>query len=152
TGLVGRAVESDHRFVDLDLRLGIETAQRIEDFAIDRFDCTAHALAEITRLVAITKLDGLVRARGGSRRHSGTAKRAGLRHYIDPDGWIAAAVENFTADDIDDGSHTRSRLTSPLARTPPCRTRGIMRWAASTGSARLLPRPGLLGDARSCHG
>ena len=114
TSLVGRAVEADHRFVDLDLRLGVEAAQRIEDFAIDRFDRAAHALAEITLLVAVTKLDGLVRAGRSSRRHGGTAERAILQDDIDLNGRIAAAVENFAADNIDDGSHTRSRLTSPF--------------------------------------
>jgi hypothetical protein len=118
TGFVGRAVEPDHRFVDLDLRLGVEAAQRIEDLAIDRLDRAEHALAKIALLVAVAELDGLVRARGGARRHGGAAERAVLEDDIDLDGRIASAVENFAADNIDNGSHIRSRLTSPIFACP----------------------------------
>ena len=90
----------------------------------------AHALAEIALLVAVAQLDGLVRAGRGARRHGGAAARAVLEDDIDLDGRIAAAVENFAADNIDDGGHTAAYV--PIGRS-------ITR-AASTGSARLLPR------------
>ena len=109
--LVGRAVERDHRLVDLDLRLRIHAADGVENLAVDRVDRLAHALAEIALLVAVAQLDRLVRAGRGARRHRGAAERAVLQHDVDLDGRIAAAVEDFAADDVDDGGHGRSRLS-----------------------------------------
>ena len=43
--LVGRAVEGDHRLVDLELVLRLEAGDRVENVAIDRFDRLQHALA-----------------------------------------------------------------------------------------------------------
>ena len=121
---VGRAVERDHGVVDLDLRLGIHAAERIENLAVDRLDRVAHALAEITFLVAVAQLDRLMRPCGSSRWHPGAAARAVFQHDIDLHGRIAAAVENFPADDVDDGGHFWSRLAPALRllqdRQGPC--------------------------------
>jgi hypothetical protein len=68
----------------------------------DRF---LHALAEIARLVAVAQLDGLMRAGGGAGRHRRPSHRTVLQHHVDFDGGIAAAIENFAADDVDDGGH-----------------------------------------------
>ena len=103
--LVRRAVEIDHDLVDLDLLLGVHVAERLEDLAVDGLDRLLHALAEIARLVAVAQLDRLMRAGGGARRHRGAAHRAVFQHHIDFDRGIAAAVENFAADDVDDGGH-----------------------------------------------
>ena len=78
---------------------------RVEDLAIDGVHGLLHALAEIARLVAVAQLDRLMRAGGGARRHRRAAHRAVFQHHIDLDGGIAAAVENFAADDVDDGGH-----------------------------------------------
>ena len=130
---VRRAVERDHGLVDLDLRLGIHAAERLENLAVDRLDRVAHALAEIAFLVAVAQLDRLMRPGRGARRHAGAAARAVFEHDIDLHGRIAAAVENFPADDVDDGGHDWSRLG-------PCA-------AASTGSARPLSCPDKAGHA-----
>ena len=103
--LVGRAVERDHGLVDLGLRLGVHAADRVENLAVDRVDRLAHALAEIARLVAVAQLDRLVRAGGGAGRNRGAAERAVLQRDVDFDGRIAAAVEDFAADDVDNGGH-----------------------------------------------
>ncbi len=102
---VRRAVERDHRLVDLGLRLGIHAADRVEDLAGHGRDGLLHALAEIAFLVAVAQLDRLVRAGRGAARHRGAAHRAVLQHHIDLDGRVAAAVEDFAADDVDDGGH-----------------------------------------------
>ena len=107
--LVGRAVESDHGFVDLDLGFGVHAAERVEEFAVDRFDRAAHALAEIALLVAVAELDRLVRSGRGAGRHGGAAARAVGQNDVDLHGRIAAAVENFAADNVDNGGHARSR-------------------------------------------
>ena len=102
--LVGRAVELDHRLVDLDLVLGVETADRLEDLAVDGFDGALDALAEIT-LAAVAKLDRLMRTGRGAGRHRRATKAAVLQVHIHFDGGIAAAVEDFAADDVDDSGH-----------------------------------------------
>ena len=73
--------------------------------AVDRGDRLLHALAEIALLVAVAQLDRLVRPGRGAGRHGGAAARAVLQHDVDLDGRIAAAVEDFAADDVDDGGH-----------------------------------------------
>jgi hypothetical protein len=80
-------------------------AERLEDFGVDGFDRLAHALAEIAALVAVAQFHRLMRAGGRARRHGGAADRTVLQHDIDLDRGIAAAVENFAADDVDDGGH-----------------------------------------------
>jgi hypothetical protein len=102
--LVRRAVEGDERLINLGLRLGIHPADGIEDFAVDGVDRLAHTLAEIA-LAAVAQFDRLVCPGRGSRGHRGAAPCAILKHDIDLDGWIAAAVEDFAADDIGDGCH-----------------------------------------------
>ena len=103
--LVGRAVERDHRLVDLGLRLGVHAAERVEDLAVDRIDRLAHALAAVARLVAVAQFDRLMRAGGGAGGHRGAAVGAVLQHHVDLDGRIAAAVEDFAADNVGDGGH-----------------------------------------------
>ncbi len=103
--LVRRAVEIDHDLVDLDLLLDGLVAQRLEDFAVDGLDRLLHALAEIALLVAVPQFDRLMRAGGGARGHRRTADRAVFQHHIDFNGGIAPAIENFAANDVDDGGH-----------------------------------------------
>ena len=103
--LVRRAVEIDHDLVDLDLLLDGLIAQRLEDFAVDGLDRLLHALAEIALVVAVAQFDRLMRAGGGARWHRRTADRAVFQHHIDFNGGIAPAIENFAANDVDDGGH-----------------------------------------------
>ena len=106
-GFVARAVELDQRRVDAALVLGIHAGKRVEDLGVDRIDGLLDALAEVARLVAVAQLDRLVRARGGARRHRRAAHGAILQHDVDLDRRVAAAVEDFAADDVDDGGHGR---------------------------------------------
>ena len=107
--LFGVPSSADHGLVDLDLRLGVHAAKRVENLAVDGLDRVLHALAEIARLVAVAQLDRLMRAGRGARRHPGAAARAVFQHDIDLHRRIAAAVQNFPADDVDDGGHGSSR-------------------------------------------
>ena len=102
--LVGRAVERDQHLVDLDLRFSVHSADGVENLAIDGFNRFAHAFAAIT-CPAVTQLHGLVRAGRGAGRHRCAALGAVLEHDVDLDGRIAAAIENFAADDVDNGGH-----------------------------------------------
>src|SRR5476649_2252601 len=55
--------------------------------------------------LSASKFDRLMRACGGARRHRRAAHRAVFQHHIDLDRGITAAIENFAADDVDDGGH-----------------------------------------------
>ena len=50
-------------------------------------------------------------AGAGAAGDGGAAERAVFQSDIDFDGRIAAAVEDFAADDVDDGGHARSRCS-----------------------------------------
>ena len=102
---VGGAVERDHGLVDLGLRLGVHAAERLENLAVDRLDRLAHALAAVAGLVAVAQFHRLMHAGGGAGGHRGAAERAVLQDDVDFDGRIAAAVEDFAADDVGDGGH-----------------------------------------------
>ena len=103
--LVGRAVEGDHRLVDLDLLLGFEAADRVENVAGDRLDRPRDALAAIAALVAVAQFDRLVRAGRGARRNGGAAHRTVLEHDVDLDGRVAATVKDFARDNVNDSGH-----------------------------------------------
>src|SRR5262249_49299235 len=72
-------------------------------------DGHADALAEVALGVAVAQLDGFMSTGRGAGGHRGTAETAVLQHHVYLDGRIAAAVENFASDDIDDGGHGGSR-------------------------------------------
>src|SRR6185437_13802216 len=103
--LVRRAVEIDHDLVDLHLLFGGLVAYGFENFAVDGLDRVLHAFAEIAGVIAVAQLDRLMRTGRGTRRHRCPSQRAILQHDIDFDRRIAAAIENFAADDVDDGGH-----------------------------------------------
>src|SRR6185312_15972019 len=67
-----------------------------------------HALAGVPLLVAVAQFDRFVRARRGAGRHRGAPECTILQHHIDLDGRVAAAVEDFAADDVDNGGHAGS--------------------------------------------
>ena len=102
--LLGRAVEGDKRLVDLDLCLGVHTADGIKNLAVDGIDGLAHALAEIA-LAAIAQFNRLMCAGRGPGGDGRAAPGPVLEHDIDLDGRIAAAVEDLASDDVGDGSH-----------------------------------------------
>ena len=103
--LVGRAIELLEGIVDPPLLLGVHAGQCIEDFAVDGVHRIAHALAQVALLVPVPQLDRLVRPGRGAGGYTGAALRAVLEDHIDLDRGVAAAVQDFTADDVDDGCH-----------------------------------------------
>ena len=102
--LVRRAVQLDHRRVDLRLQRGVHPADRIEDRAIDGGHCLADALA-LVAVAAIAQFDGLMRAGRSAGGNRGAAHRSILEHDIDLDGRVAAAVENLAADNVNNSAH-----------------------------------------------
>ena len=106
--LVLRAVERDHRLVDLELVLGLEARDGVENLAIDRLDRLENALAAEAALVAVAQLDRLARSRRRAGRNRGPAHRAVFQNDIHLDRRIAPAVENFAGDDVHDRGHFAS--------------------------------------------
>ena len=99
------AVEVDERLVEKGLLGGIQAEDGFGDFSVDVLDGLEHALAQVARLVAIAQLNGLPRAGGGAGRHGGAAHHARFEQHVAFDGGVAAAVENFTAYDVNNGTH-----------------------------------------------
>jgi len=84
---------------------GVQAQHGFGDFGVDVFDGFEHAFAQIPALVAVAQLNGFAAARGCARRHSGTAHDARFQQHVAFDGGVATAVEDFTADDINDCTH-----------------------------------------------
>ncbi len=103
--LVRRAVERDHRLVDLELIFGVEARDGVENVAIDRLDRLEDALAAIAALVAVAQFDSLARSGRSARGDGGPPHGPVLQDHIHLDRRIAAAVEDLTRDDVDDCSH-----------------------------------------------
>ena len=113
--LVGRAVELDQGHVDRDLFFRVEAGNGVENFAIDRFHRPEHALAGKAGLVAVAQFDRLMGAGRGARGHGGAAEGAVLEGHIDLDRGIAARVQDFTGDDVDNLSHGSSSANCGFA-------------------------------------
>ena len=108
--LVVGAVEGDHRLVDLELVLGLEAGDSVENVAIDRFDRLEHALSAKPALVAVAQFDRLAGPGRSARWNRRSAHRAVFQHDIHFDGRIAAAIQDLTSDDVHDGGHQWSSL------------------------------------------
>jgi hypothetical protein len=106
-GLGLGAVQLDHLAVDARLVEDVGADQGAADGAIDVGHRLLHALAEVALLVAVAQFDGLVLAGGGARGDGRAALRAGGQLHIDFYGRVAAGIENFAAQDVDDLRHGR---------------------------------------------
>ena len=102
TGLVWRAVELDEDLVDIRLVERVQAVERLGDLAVDVFHSLLHALAEIAGLVAVAQLAGLVNAGGRAGGHRRAADDAVIERHLDLDRGVAAGVENFSSENIND--------------------------------------------------
>ena len=103
--LVLGAVEVDQRLVDEGLLGGVQADDRLRDLGVDRLDRLQHALAAVAALVAVAQLERLAAAGRGARGHRGAAHDAGLEQHVRLDRRVAARIEDFSGDYIDDGAH-----------------------------------------------
>jgi hypothetical protein len=83
----------------------VQAENRLADFRVDVLDGLQHAFAEIARSVTIAQFDCFLRARGCAGRHGGASGNARLEDDVSFDCRIAAGIENFAGDDVDDGTH-----------------------------------------------
>ncbi|CUH53066.1 hypothetical protein SHM7688_02518 [Shimia marina] len=105
TAFVFCAVQFDHGAVNGDLLGHIHAHERFGDFAIHGVDSLKHTFAQVAGCVAIALFNGFMRAGGGARRHSGTAHGAVFEDHVDFNSWIAAAVEDFAGENVNDCAH-----------------------------------------------
>ena len=103
--LVGSAVQLDHGLVDGHLVQGVHADQALSQLGVHVGHGLLHALAQVAVLVAVAQLAGLVHAGGSAGGHSGAAHGAVLQDDLHLDGGIAAGVNNFTAEDINNFKH-----------------------------------------------
>jgi len=87
---------------------GLKAHEGVGDFAGDVGDGSQHALAAVALRILVAKLESLAHARGGAGRHGGAAHGAAFEPDFGFNGRIAAAVENFTADHINNCAHLLS--------------------------------------------
>ena len=106
--LVVGAVQVDQRAVQEGLLRRIQAEHGFADLGVDVFHRAQHALAAVAALVAVAQFDGLARAGGRARGHGRAAHGAAFQQHVAFDGGVAAAVEDLSADDVDDGAHGMS--------------------------------------------
>ena len=103
--LVLAAVEIDHGSVDKRLLGNVKPHDRFADLGVDVLYRLGHALATVAVGIAIAQLDCLLGASRRARWYCGAAADPGFQNDIGFDRRVAARVENFASDDIDDCTH-----------------------------------------------
>ena len=103
--LVFGAVQVDQGAVEEGLLVGVEAHDRFGDLGVDILAGLQHALAEVALHVAIAQFDRFARTGRRAGRHRRAAHHARLQQHIAFDGRIAARIDNFTADNINDSTH-----------------------------------------------
>ena len=121
--LVLGAVQVDQRLVQEGLLRGIQAQHRFGDFGVDVLHGLEHALAQVAALVAVAQLDGFARAGGCARGHGRAAHGARLQQHVAFHGGIAARVQDFPADDVNDCAHSSFLFSKLLNRITHLRRR-----------------------------
>ena len=103
--LVGGAVQLDHSLINGHLIQDVHADQALSDLGVHVLHGVLHALAQIAALVAVAELAGLIDAGGSAGGNSGTAHGAVLKIYLNLNSGIAAAVQDLTAQDVNDFDH-----------------------------------------------
>ena len=101
--LGGGAVQLEHRVVNADLVASVVANEGGSDLRLHVCDRFLRPLAEVTLLVAVAQLDGLVLAGGSPGRNCGAAEGAADEAHVDLDGRIASGVDDLTGGDGGDG-------------------------------------------------
>ena len=103
--LVLGAVQRDQAVVQALLVGRIQADHRLGDGAVDVGHRLAHALAEVTRLVAIAQLDRLARTSGSAARHGRAPAVTAGQGDFGFERRVAARIQDFAGVDVGDGRH-----------------------------------------------
>ena len=104
-GLIVRTVQLDHGGVDKFLIARFEPQDRVGDFAVHVHHGLQNTLAAVALLVAVSEFNRFAHAGGGARGNRRTGDDAAFQVHLGFDRGIAAAVQHFAADDINNGTH-----------------------------------------------
>ncbi len=124
-GLVGGAVQVDHRLIEQPLLGGLESDDLSRDLDLSGLDRVEDALAAVP-LSAVTTLGGLEGAGRGSGRDGGASHRVVVEQDLHFDRGVATGVEDFAGNDRVDERHGHSLWAPPggdaIACAPPAGT------------------------------
>ena len=101
-GLVGRAVQVDHDFVNGRLEGGIVPGDFRRDDLVDVFHGLENALAAVALGVPVPELPGFMLPGGGSAGDGCASDGSAGQGHVHFHGGIAPRIDNFTAADVDD--------------------------------------------------
>ena len=104
-GLIVRTVQLDHRSVDEFLIARFEPQDRVGDFAVHVHHGLQNALAAVALLVAVSEFNRFAHTGGGARGNRRPGDDAAFQIHLGFDRRIAAAVQHFATDDINNGTH-----------------------------------------------
>ena len=126
--LVLGAVQFDHPPVQRGLIQGVHAGQFVGQDVVDVVDRLQHALAQVQRLVAVAKFQGLVNARARAAGNRRPAERTVGQFHVDLDGGISAAIEDLSGMDIEnfrihDGTLLKRNVVSKAGYFPRFRRR-----------------------------
>ena len=107
-GFVGRTVGGNQCGVNGTLIEGIEAHDGVGALVVDMLDGLRNALAQVATLVAVAQLTCLKGAGRSARRHHRATEATVLKHDLDLDGGVAAAVEYLAAVDVQNVTHAVS--------------------------------------------
>ena len=106
--LVVGAVQINQGAVQERLLTGVQPHHGFRHFGVDVLHRLQHPFAAVARFVAVAQLDRLARTGRCARGHGRSAHRSGFQQYVALHRGVAAAVEDFAADDVYDCAHSGS--------------------------------------------
>ena len=99
------AIQVDQGAIQKSLLAGIQPQHGFGNFGVDVLHRLQYALAQITAFVAVAQLNRLTAAGRCAAGHCGTPHHAAFEQHIAFNSGVAAAVEHFTANNINNGTH-----------------------------------------------
>ena len=91
---------------------GLLAHEQLLQLAIDVGHGLGDTLAEIAAGIAVAQLDGLAGTGGSTGRNRRPAHDAALQQHISFNGGIATGIQNLSCNNINDGTHINSLLST----------------------------------------
>ena len=105
TALVGGTVQLDEELVDVGLVQHVQADEGFGDLFVHVLHGLLDTLAQVTALVAVPQLTGLIHAGGSTGGHSGPAHGAVVQIDLYLHGRVAAGVQDLPAQNVYDLDH-----------------------------------------------
>jgi len=150
--LVLGPVQVGHELVQVHLVARVLSHQRRSDPLDHVLDRLADAFAEVAVAGAVTQLQGLVFAGGGSRRHGRAPESAAVEAHLDFDGRVPARIQDFPGDNLRDRGHGKNLLVGPKAFSLPAEVQNANVDAPRRGVNRRGSIAWVRWRLQVCHG